>query len=68
MDNIELGRPDNTCIRPEACFANATLIDTLGISTIGIDVDGNAVYDLDGRKATEGSRIVIQGGRKQIRK
>lgn len=68
MDNIELGRPDNTCIRPEACYANATLVDTLGISTIGIDAEGNDVYDLDGRKATDNSRIFIQGGRKQIRK
>lgn len=68
MENIELGRPDNTCIHPEACNATATIVDTVGISTLGIDTDDNAIYDLDGRKATSSSRIVISGGRKQIRK
>lgn len=68
MDHIELGRPDNTSIRPEACFANATYGMTTGINDAAFDTDSTSVYDLSGRKALDSRRVVITSGRKQIRK
>lgn len=68
VDNIELGKADNTCIRPAACMSAISAGEVTGIQTLAGDGDGKS-YDMSGRRATDKSRgIVVSQGRKVVRK